>query len=91
MEFEWDEKKRIYNLHKHGIDFIGVDKLFDGYTLSIEDDRTNYGEQRFITFGMMQECVVAVVHTECNDTIRIISIRKATKNEQRNYFSQLPY
>ncbi|NEP12942.1 MAG: BrnT family toxin [Symploca sp. SIO2C1] len=89
MEYEWDEAKRLVNLRKHGIDFIDVSTVFDGDTLTVEDNRYNYGEQRFVTFGLLQGRVVAVVHTEREDCIRIISTRKATKYEQRVYFEQL--
>ncbi|MEM9273313.1 MAG: BrnT family toxin [Cyanobacteria bacterium P01_F01_bin.143] len=89
MEFEWDETKRLANLRKHGIDFTDVPTVFDGNVLTIEDDRYSYGEQRFVTFGLLQGRVIAVVHTEREDRIRIISARKATKYEQRVYFQQL--
>ena len=46
------------------------------------DDREDYGEERFVTFGLLDGRVVAVVHTETEDTIRVISIRKAKKREQ---------
>lgn len=48
----WDEAKRTENLRKHGLDFLGVESLFDGHTVTLEDDRFAYGEQRFITFGV---------------------------------------
>ena len=57
--------------------------------LTIEDDRYGYGEQRFVTFGLLQGRVIAIIHTEQKDCIRIISARKATKYEQRTYFKQL--
>jgi hypothetical protein len=47
-------------------------------------------EERFVSFGILEERVVVVVHTENEDSIRIISIRKATKNEEKAYFSQIP-
>lgn len=89
MEFEWDEAKRLANIRKHGIDFVDVPAVFDRDTVTVEDDRYSYTEQRFVTFGLLQGRVVAVVHTERNDSIRIISARKATKYEQRTYFEQL--
>ncbi len=64
MNFEWDDTKRKSNIKKHGIDFINAHMIFDGYTLIIEDDRYNYGEERFITFGILEGRVVVVVHTE---------------------------
>jgi uncharacterized DUF497 family protein len=39
VRFEWDEAKREANLQKHGIDFIGVESLFEGVTITVEDDR----------------------------------------------------
>ncbi len=89
MEYEWDEAKRFANLGKHGIDFIDVPAVFDGDIVTVEDDRYDYGEQRFITFGLLQGRVIAVVHTEREDRIRIISARKATKYEQQTYFEQI--
>jgi hypothetical protein len=90
MKFEWDTTKRNSNIEKHGIDFIDAPMVFAGYTLTIEDDRYDYGEERFVTFGILDSRVVAVVHTETDNSIRIISIRKATKHEEKEYFSQIP-
>jgi uncharacterized protein len=89
MEFEWDESKRVSNLRKHGIDFLDVPAVFDGAVVTVEDERFDYGEERFVTFGLLQGHVIAVVHTENEDYIRIISARKATKYEQKNYFKQI--
>jgi uncharacterized protein len=91
MNFEWDENKRQTNLRKHGIDFVDVEEVFDGYTLTIEDDREDYGKQRFITLGMIQGRVVVVAHTEDEqtETIRVFSVRKATKYEQKKYFEKV--
>jgi uncharacterized DUF497 family protein len=89
MGFEWDEAKRLANLDKHGINFIDVPEVFEGDIVTVEDDRYSYGEQRFVTFGLLQGRVVAVVHTDRGESIRIISARKATKNEQRSYFQEL--
>lgn len=89
MEYQWDEAKRLANLRKHGVDFIDVPAVFDGDILTVEDARYSYGEQRFVTFGLLQGRVIAIVHTEREDYSRIISARKATKYEQRTYFEQL--
>lgn len=89
MEFEWDEAKRRSNLRKHGIDFVGVEQLFAGVTVTILDDRADYGEERFVTFGLLDGRVVAVAHTESDEVIRIISVRKATKNEEDGYFKEI--
>ena len=89
MQFEWDDHKRIFNLRKHGIDFTDAKEIFTGYTVTVED-HGDYGEQRFISIGILLKRVIVIVHTEYNDTIRIISARKASKYEQRFYFSQIP-
>ncbi len=89
MEFEWDENKRLANICKHRIDFIDVEAVFEGGTVTVEDDRFDYGEERFITFGLLEGRVIAVVHTERDNLIRIISARKATKNEEIRYFQQI--
>ncbi len=88
-KFGWDEAKRKSNIKKHGIDFVDAPMIFDGYTLTVEDDRHDYGEERFVTFGVLYGRVVAVVHTESEELIRIISIRKATNYEEKEYFSQI--
>jgi uncharacterized protein len=90
MKFEWDETKRKSNIKKHGIDFVDAPMIFAGYTITIADDRYDYGEERFVTFGILEGRVIAVVHTESKRLIRIISIRKATKYEEKEYFSQIP-
>ena len=89
MQFEWDENKRLVNVRKHGIDFIDVKAVFDGDTMTVEDDRFDYGEQRFITLGLLKGRVVAVVHSERGERTRIISARKATNYEEITYFEQI--
>ena len=89
MLFEWDEDKRSSNIRKHGIDFVGVEKAFDGATLTVEDDRFDYGEPRFMTLALLGGRVVSMVHTEAQDVIRMISVRKANKNEEAKYFEEV--
>jgi len=89
MKVLWDEAKRSANLRKHGFDFADAEAVFSGITCTIEDKRFDYGERRFITLGMLQDTVVVVAHTESRATIRIISIRKATRNEQTLYFQSI--
>jgi uncharacterized protein len=89
VRYEWDEAKRQSNIQKHGIDFIGIESLFRGETVTIRDDRFDYGERRFVTVGVLKGRVVVVAHTESGEAIRIISVRKATKNEEINYFKEI--
>ncbi len=91
MKFEWDENKRQSNIQKHGIDFADAKRIFEGITLTFQDNRFDYGEQRFITMGLLREIVVVIAHTEVDETVRIISMRKATKNEQKHFFKRFTY
>ncbi|MGG6269915.1 BrnT family toxin [Leptolyngbya sp. AN03gr2] len=86
MQFTWDENKRRSNLAKHGFDFLDAAQVFEGATFTFEDDRYTYGEQRFITMGMLQGRVVVIAHTEVGDEIRVISMREGTKREQAIFF-----
>ena len=85
MRFEWDEAKRQSNLKRHGFDFVGVERIFASDGLTFLDDRFDYGEIRFFTLGMLNGRVVAVSHIETDEVTRIISVRKASKNEEEIY------
>ena len=89
MEFAWDEKKRKANILNHGFDFVDAKVVFEGVTFTLEDDRFDYGEERFITLGLLRGTVVVIAHTENKNEIRVISMRKATKHEQKIYFEGL--
>lgn len=86
MRFSWDEAKRKSNLSKHRLDFVDAEDVFSGVMFTFEDNRFDYGEQRFITIGIHNNSIVVIAHTETHEEIRIISMRKATKNEQKIYF-----
>jgi uncharacterized protein len=89
MRFTWSERKRAVNLKEHGLDFIDAPRVFEGLTFSYEDDRFAYGEQRFLTLGLLAGVPVSIVHTESDDEIRIISFRKATGREARRFFNEV--
>jgi uncharacterized DUF497 family protein len=88
MRIVWNEAKRRGNLRKHALDFADAAKVFSGITYTIEDRRFDYEEQRYITLGLLRDTVVVIAHTE-NDEVRIISMRKATRNEQAIYFENI--
>jgi hypothetical protein len=86
MYFEWDEKKNQQNIIKHGFDFRDAEQIFNAPMLVEIDDRQNYGEERYIGIGFLQNRVVVIVFTESAEhIIRIISLRKALKNERRKF------
>lgn len=91
MQFTWDEAKRQSNLRKHGFDFIDAAAVFAGDIVTIVDDRFEYGEQRFVTLGLLRGHVVLMIHTEEDDLVRIISMRKATTYEEQAYYQEVGY
>jgi len=90
MRFEWDEEKRRTNLTRHGFDFEQAEKVFASVSHTFSDDRFDYGERRFMTYGLLEGEVIAIAHTESEDSkiIRIISMRKATKYEEISFFKE---
>jgi uncharacterized DUF497 family protein len=87
MSYSWDEAKRESNLKKHRLDFRDAHLVFAGLTLTFEDDRFEYSEQRFITIGLLSDEFVVIAHAEeSEETTRIISMRKATKYEETIFF-----
>jgi uncharacterized DUF497 family protein len=90
QEFEWHESKAAANLRDHGVSFELAKTVFrDPFAIERLDDREDYGEERFVIVGMVQGSVVLyVAYTEREGRIRIISARRATQNEQDDYFRQ---
>lgn len=89
MKFIWNGEKRQSNLKKHGLDFGDAETVFAGPTFTFEDSRHNYGEQRWVTLGLLGLQVVVIVHTETQNEIRIISMREASNHEQSLFFRNL--
>lgn len=88
MNFIWDEAKRRANLIRHGLDFADAGRVFEGPMVLFEDDREAYGERRLIGVGMLDALVVLIVHTENDDTIRVISMRKADNDETDLFYRE---
>ncbi len=86
MNLEWDEAKNRANLRKHGLDFADAEEMFRGVLLASPDTREDYGERRWAGLGVIGGRTVKVVFVELShNTIRIISLRKATKSERKEY------
>ena len=88
MSIEFDPAKRKTTLDIRGLDMARADEVFAGATLTVEDDRKDYGEDRFITIGFLDGRMVVLVWTPRNDTPRIISMRRANEREQALYASR---
>lgn len=83
MQFEWDQNKNIANIEKHGIDFEDACKVFEAPVLAALDTRQDYGEDRWIGLGFLEQCVIVIVYTYRDfDRIRVISMRKGLQHER---------
>lgn len=90
MVFEWDERKAQANLNKHQVSFEEASTVFgDPLSLTIDDPVHSEEESRFVTVGKsITGRVLIVVHSDRGDYIRIISARKATRHERKQYESE---
>jgi uncharacterized DUF497 family protein len=86
--FEWDEAKRQRNIRDRKIDFRDILPLFDGETVELIDNRSDYHETRIICFGELNGRLYVVVYTWRRENRRIISARKANGREQRAYYTR---
>ena len=85
MEIEYDDEKRALTLKHRGLDFVHADRVFEGATLTLEDDRVDYGETRYQTIGQLDGRVVMVVWTPRDTARRIISMRECNAREREAY------
>lgn len=90
MRYTHDPKKRVANLKKHGYDFEDAPQVIEsGRTVTFEDRRFHYNEQRFITLGVLRGDVVVIATAETDEEIRVISMRKAERNEEEIFYRNL--
>jgi len=89
INFEWDENKALINIRKHGISFEEAQTVFyDENALLIDDVEHSEEEERFIILGLSNRANLLIVchcYRQSESVIRIISARKATKNESNQY------
>ncbi|MFG6359612.1 BrnT family toxin [Taurinivorans muris] len=89
MNFVWDENKNQINRKKHGIDFTEARSVFfDEQAILFDDPEYSDDEERFLILGMSETakiCLVCHCYRNEDETIRIISARKATKKEEKRY------
>lgn len=83
MKITFDPEKRRLTLERRGLDFADAGAIFGSHYISQLDDRENYGEKRYITYGYIDDRIVALGWTERGTTRRIISLRKANEREQK--------
>jgi uncharacterized DUF497 family protein len=86
MILEWNETKNRINIRKHGFHFAEAEEMFRRFLLVRPDTREDYGEERWIGIGTIQSRIAVVAFAERpQDTIRIISLRKADREERKEY------
>ncbi len=85
MRIEFDEAKRAATLKARRLDMARASLVFADATLTVEDDREDYGEVRYVTIGFLDDTMVVIVWTRRNDAHRIISLRRANERERRLY------
>lgn len=85
--FEWDSKKEEKNIVKHDVSFEEASSVFDdALFITFLDEEHSIGEDRYITIGLSEKGrLLMVAHADRNDRIRIISARKATRDEEKFY------
>lgn len=85
MKLEWDEAKAAANLRKHGIAFAEAERFeFDSALVGVDDDLA-YGEERIKAYGFIGPNLHVLVYVERGSSLRIISLRAATRQEKRTY------
>ena len=87
MRFEWDKNKAKVNLQRHQISFEEAESVFDdSFSLTINDDSHSFDESRFITIGESKTGrLILVCHTIGAENVRIISARKPSHKERKDY------
>lgn len=90
MDFEWDERKNHENIRKHGLDFADAWEIFEGPFVIDLDLRTDYGEDRWSVIGLLGSRTVVVTFTlRGAQSIRIISLRKASRHERKRFEEEI--
>jgi hypothetical protein len=89
MKYQWDNNKAEQNEGKHGLCFSDAKYVFAGEIVTFIDKRRDYGEIRYITMGKLSGRIVVIVHTQRENTTRIISMRKANGREKKIYSKRL--
>ena len=87
--FEWDDVKAAANWRDHGVSFEQAARAcLDPFAVELIDDRADYGEERVNLLGMCGGAILHVTYTERGDHIRLISARRAERDEQDDYFRE---
>jgi uncharacterized DUF497 family protein len=87
VEFDWDPAKAIANQRKHKIPFLMACEVFKDYNRTETPEvSSSHDEERWIVLGRVQQTILSVVFTERGGRVRLISARRANRDEQRTYW-----
>jgi uncharacterized DUF497 family protein len=89
MKCDWDAAKNNSNFAKHGLRFEDAELVFSGSCVTFVDDRFDYGEERFVTLGLLAGRLVVIAHAPRDDRTRVISMRKGNRREKEIYQKRL--
>ena len=89
MRITYDPAKRQKTLTDRGLDFEDAALVFGGVTLTLLDDRQDYGEARFQTYGLLGSRLVMVVWTSRSAGRHVISMRKCNAREKARFQARL--
>jgi uncharacterized protein len=89
VKIAYDAAKRAWTLDHRGLDFEDAGEVFASLEFTVEDDRRDYGETRFTTYGLLGERLVVLIWTPRDEARHIISMRKANEREKRRYESRM--
>jgi uncharacterized protein len=89
VKISFDPKKREKTLRERRLDFAESEQVFAGPVYTVEDDRFDYGETRWITYGQLRKRLVAIVWTARGEYRHIISLRKCNDREKKRYEARL--
>jgi uncharacterized protein len=88
-DFEWHVAKARSNYSKHGVPFEIAKRAFaDPLMVEVLDDSEDYEEERYLVIGMVEGQLLSVVYTPRQGRFRLVSARRASKDEQDHYFTQ---
>ncbi len=89
MKITYDPAKRAITLARRRLDFEHVPEVFEGLTYTFQDDRFDYGEVRWVTYGFLRGRLVAIVWTPRGENRHVISLRKCNDKEKKKYQARL--
>ncbi|MBC7985335.1 MAG: BrnT family toxin [Sphingomonadaceae bacterium] len=89
MEISFDPDKRTKNLQRHGLDLADAAQLLSRPCVELPDERFDYDEDRWVSVGLLDRRVVVCVWADWGNVHRVISLRRATANEQDWYFREI--